>query len=141
MVQEAASCSSGSMRARAAAPSRCRRKPSDSRAERAARSFRRGSAPSEKKAFSVVPEAARAANRASSGSSGAEVEDHVPDRHPAARRPAARRREDAERQVLDGEVRVAVGALHPAPQRGVVRGVHAQRVPRKPFGMPSQQWS
>jgi hypothetical protein len=72
---------------------------------------------------------------------GAEVEDHVPDRHAAARRAAPRRGEHAERQVLDREVGMSVGGVDPAPQRRVVGRVHGHRFPVKLFGSPSQQWS
>ena len=51
-----------------------------------------------------------------------DVEDGVADRHAAARL-AARRAEDAERQVLDGELAVAVGGFHPTLACRVVRGV------------------
>ena len=48
-----------------------------------------------------------------------QVEDLVADRHAdAAARLRRRRREDAERQVLDGEVGVAVGRLHPGAASG-----------------------
>ena len=52
----------------------------------------------------------------------AQIEDHGADRDPAPRGPG-QRAEHAKRQVLDRKVRVALRALYPAGQRGVVRVV------------------
>ena len=68
----------------------------------------------------MAASAARAAspvNRPAACARG-QVEDHVADRHAARGACAARRREHAERQVLEREVRVAVGRGHPAPELG-----------------------
>ena len=63
---------------------------------------------------------------------GSEVEDEIADCDPGSPLLTVRR-EDPERQVLDGEIAVAVRALHPARQGGIVGGaIHGSFALGKP---------